>query len=71
MVFPRGAARSEGNGSEGRHPVVEVSGSRLGKVVGTRAVVGVASMESVGGQRRLGGGRRRQSKASTIEEWEQ
>jgi hypothetical protein len=43
----------EGNDGEGRRPVVEVSGSRLGKVVGTRAVIGAASTEHVGGRRRL------------------
>jgi hypothetical protein len=53
-----GAAWPEGNGGEGRCPVVEVGGSRLGKMVGTRAVVGAASAECVSGQRRLGGGRR-------------
>jgi hypothetical protein len=44
----RGAARLEGNDSEGRHPVVVVSGSRFWKVVGTQAVVGVTSMEREG-----------------------
>jgi hypothetical protein len=52
-----GTARPEGNGGEGRRPVVEVGDSRLGKVVGTRAVVGAVSTERVGGQRQLGGGR--------------
>jgi hypothetical protein len=37
--------------------VVEVGGSQFGKVVGTRAVVGVVLTERVGGQTRLGGGR--------------
>jgi hypothetical protein len=55
---PRGASRSEGNDGEGRHPMVEVGGSRLRKVVETRAVVGAASTERVGGWRWLGGGRR-------------
>jgi hypothetical protein len=53
-----GAARPEGNGGEGRRPVLEVGGSRLGKVVGTRAVIGAASTERVRGQRLLGSGRR-------------
>jgi hypothetical protein len=48
-----GAAQPEGNGGEGRRPVVEVGGSRLGKVVRTRAVIGAASTECAGGQRRL------------------
>jgi hypothetical protein len=54
-----GTAQPEGNGGEGRRPVVEVGDSWLRKVVGTRTVIGVASTERVGGQRRLGGGRRR------------
>jgi hypothetical protein len=37
--------------------VVEVGGSQFRKMVGTRAVVGAASMERVGGRWRLGGGR--------------
>jgi hypothetical protein len=53
-----GAARPKGNDREGRRPVVEVGGSRLGKVVGTWVIVGVASTERVSGQRQLGGGRR-------------
>jgi hypothetical protein len=46
-------ARPEGNVGDGQRPVVEVGGSRLGKLVGTRAVVGAASMERVCGRRRL------------------
>jgi hypothetical protein len=42
--FHGGTTQPEGNGGEGRRPVVEVGGSRFGKVVGTLAVVGVASM---------------------------
>jgi hypothetical protein len=53
-----GVAQPEGNGGEGRRPVLEVGGSRLGKVVGTRAVIGAASTERVRGQRLLGSGRR-------------
>jgi hypothetical protein len=53
VVSTGGAARLEGNGGEGWHPVVGVSGSRLGKVVGTRAVIGATSMERVGDRRRL------------------
>jgi hypothetical protein len=49
----RGAAQPEGNIDEGWRPVVEVGGSRLGKVVGTQAVVGAASMEHISGRRRL------------------
>jgi hypothetical protein len=48
-----GVTRPEGNDGEGRRPVVEVDSSRLGKVVGTRAVVGAASTERICGQRRL------------------
>jgi hypothetical protein len=44
-----GAARPEGNGGEGWRPVVEVSGSWPGKVVGTRVIVGAKLMERVGG----------------------
>jgi hypothetical protein len=62
--FHRGTARPEGNGGDRRRPEVEVGDSRFGKVVGTRAVVGVASTERVGGRRRLGGGHQRQGKAS-------
>jgi hypothetical protein len=58
---PEGAARPEGNDGEGRRPVLEVGGSWLEKVIGTRTVVGAALTEHVGGRRRLGGGRRRQS----------
>jgi hypothetical protein len=50
--------------------VVEVGGSQFGKVVGTRAVVGVVLTERVGGQTRLGGGQRWQGKASATEVWE-
>jgi hypothetical protein len=63
-------AQPEGNDGEGWRSVVEVGGSRFRKVVGTRAVVGVASTECVSGWRRLGGDRRRQGKASMAEEWE-
>jgi hypothetical protein len=38
--------------------------------VGTRVVIGVASMGRVGGRRRLGGARWWQGKASVVEEWE-
>jgi hypothetical protein len=55
--FHGGMARPEGNNGEGRRPVVEVGGSRFRKVVETRAVIGVASMERVGGRRQLGSGR--------------
>jgi hypothetical protein len=48
-----GATWPEGNGGEGWHPVVEVGGSRLRKVVRTRAVDRAASMERVSGRRRL------------------
>jgi hypothetical protein len=48
-----GTARLEGNGGEGRRPVVEVDGSRFRNVVRTRAVVGVPSIERIGGRRRL------------------
>jgi hypothetical protein len=48
-----GTARLEGNGGEGRRPVVEVDGSRFRKVVRTRAVVGATSTDHVGGRRRL------------------
>jgi hypothetical protein len=41
--FHGGTAQPEGNGGEGRRPVVKVGGSQFGKVVGTRAVIGVAS----------------------------
>jgi hypothetical protein len=63
-------ARSEGNGGEGWRSVMEVGSSQFRKVVGTRAVVGVASTERVSGRRRLGGGQRQQGKASAAEEWE-
>jgi hypothetical protein len=43
--FHGGATRLEGNCGEGRRLVVVVGGSRLGMVVGTRAIVGVASTE--------------------------
>jgi hypothetical protein len=68
--FNDGAARPEGNGSEGRRLVVEVGGPRFRKVVKTRAVIGVASTERVGGRRWLGGGQRQQVRASTAVEWE-
>jgi hypothetical protein len=47
--FHGGVAWPEGNGGEGRRLVVEVGGSRFGKVVRTRAVVGVVLTERVGG----------------------
>jgi hypothetical protein len=56
--FDDGVAWPEGNGSEGRRLVVEVGGPWFGKVVKTRAVIGVASTERVGGRRWLGGGQR-------------
>jgi hypothetical protein len=59
--FHLGTARSKGNNGEGQRPVVEVGDSQLGKVVGTWEVVGVASMEHVGGWRRLESGQRLQS----------
>jgi hypothetical protein len=68
--FHGGVARPEGNGGEGRRPVVQVGGSWFGKVVGTWAVVGVALMERIGGRRRLGGGRRWQDMELAAEEWE-
>jgi hypothetical protein len=46
--FHGGAARSEGNGGQGRCPVVVVGSSQYGKVLGARAVAGVASMEREG-----------------------
>jgi hypothetical protein len=55
--FHGGTEWAEGNGSEGWRPVVEVGGSWFGKVVGTRAVVGVALTECVCVRRWLGGGR--------------
>jgi hypothetical protein len=60
-----GMARPVGNDSDGQCPVVEVGGSWFGKVVGTRAVVGVASTERVGGQRWLGDGRRLEQRRTT------
>jgi hypothetical protein len=45
--FHGGAAQPEGNGGEGRRPVEEVGGSWFGNVVGTWAVVGMASTERV------------------------
>jgi hypothetical protein len=44
-----GAAWPEENCGEGWRPVVEVGGSRLGKMVETRAVIGAASTERVSG----------------------
>jgi hypothetical protein len=46
--FHGGAARSKGNGGEGRRPVVVVGNSRFGKVARARAVVGVALTEQEG-----------------------
>jgi hypothetical protein len=43
--FHGGVARSEGNGGEGRRPVVVVGSSRFGKVVGAWVVIGVVSTE--------------------------
>jgi hypothetical protein len=53
----RGMTLLARNGGGGRRPVVGVVGSWLGKVVGTRAVVGAASKERVDGRRRLGSDR--------------
>jgi hypothetical protein len=48
--FHGGAARPEGNGSEGQRPVVVVvvGSSWFGKVAGAQAVVGVVSTEGEG-----------------------
>jgi hypothetical protein len=46
--FHGGTARPEGNGGEARRPMVVVGNSWYRKVVGTRAIVGVASTEREG-----------------------